>query len=272
MTADRWEERWERRRPEALGTSRGRRASWLYGCIRTMIETGELRHSEELPSQALIAGQYGMSSTTSREAYGRLAMLGRVWTSQGELRRVHMPVEPQYRLVISQPEAAGDLRRAAKTPMASAVQLVSAAGAGPVTTRWMDGSHTVPEWEAEALGFDPGAELLTRVGVVSVGDERVLASISLVLPGILGPGVRCSEAEIGELALTGVSVTFDPANVRSRIPTLVEEEMLGMGALTPYSSVLAIYRPCRVKVEGDLRKWPGCVLVIARGDRVGMSF
>lgn len=273
MSAGGWDERWERRCEEARHVPDRTKVRWLYILIRTMIEECTLRHREMLPSENQFKERYEMYQPTSREVYGRLTALGRVLTIHGGRRYVHMPAEPLHRLIVRRLESAGqqvpadEWSHVAQASVAPAVQLLPVDGAGPVTTRWQDSTRTVREWDAAALGLDPGVELLARVGTVSVGDECVLASISLVLPDMVGPTVRCSEAEIGELAFAGVSAAFDSACTRARMPTLVEEEMLGMDTAAP---VFAVYRRCRVRVDGDLRRWPGCVLVLANGDRVDM--
>lgn len=154
---DPWDVRWERLRAEAEQLPDGKKVRWLLAAIRTMIEKGELRHGEKLPSQAQFKDHYKMSPTTSREAYGRLIGLGRVRTSQGQLRNVYMPTKRRHRLIVRTRESAGhqepvgqqdsvsEQLRVAASPILPVIAFLPVDGAGPVTARWEDGAYAVPE-------------------------------------------------------------------------------------------------------------------------------
>lgn len=250
---------------EESGRPQEAKARQLCDTLRSLIEEGEWPDGHEVPSQADLVAQYGMSTRTVRDAVIWLAEIGRVRKSHGKRTRIYMPAESPHRIVLDQREpSAEDLPRVAQDDTL-AVTFVPARRKGPVHRNWDEDTFTVPAWDALRLGLDTGTKLLRRTLTVSVGGEPVLTSASLVPVDLVDP-VAWHDVPVGELALAGVSATFDRPEVHCRIPTLAESWPLNMVSGVP---VLAIYRRCRLVADHTpAPPVSGCVLVVARADRV----
>lgn len=247
----------------------GEQTRWLYKELRRRIEVGAYPHGQLLPSEAELKRLYNWSQPTVRAPLTRLEAIGRVIKQQGTKSVAYMPSKEPHRLVV-------DLREPSPMPLARvaesedpaanpAIMFIPASGA-PVKKQWDEGEFIVPGWDSKRLGIGTGTKLSTYRLTMSIGSEPVLTSTSLVLPELLSGPVTWHERAIGELALTGASVVFSKATLHSRVPTLDEVEALKAVDGIP---AFAIYRQCQVTPVGaPVPPSPGCVLVVARADRV----
>jgi GntR family transcriptional regulator len=249
--------------------ARGEKARWLYRKLRRAIELGEYPHDHLLPSEAELTERYGWSQPTVRAPLIQLEAIGRVIKQQGAESAAYMPSKEPHRLDV-------DLREPSPMPLARVAESEDAA-ANPairfipapesqVEKRWDEGEFIVPTWDSKRLGIDTGTKLRTYRLILSIGGEPVLTSTSLVPSDLLGGAVTWREKPVGELALTGALAAFSKATIHCRVPTLDESEALDSVHGTP---AFAIYRKCQVTPVGaPVPPSPGCVLVVARADRV----
>jgi hypothetical protein len=267
-----------------------RQPTWVYRTQRRLIELGLWAHDHELPSEKCLMNEpisawldgypdpsgtelgekKTMERRTARDPVIQLAEIGRVIKHQGKNSVVYMPSIEPHRLAV-------DLRKPSPMRLAMvaepsdappAVEFIPAPGPKP-RTRWHEGKYIVPEWDSERLGIDTGTNLHTYTLTVLIGDEPILISITLAPSDLPGGAVTWRKMPVGELALAGLSATFDAPSIHSRIPTLEEEEALKAIRGVP---TLLVYRQCQVTpASAPVPSRPACVLVVARADRVRLT-
>jgi len=285
---------------DELPPKRGK-ARWLYEQLLGRIESGMWPDGHELPSeddmefQPMSAWLDGyrppfeeepigyedgrpryMSKRMARDPVILLEAIGRVIKRQGKGSFVSMPGMEPHRLAVDlRKPSSTQLRRVAEPNEAEprrAVELIPAPGS-TVDPRWHEGEgeYIVPAWDSERLGMDAGTRLRAYTLILLIGGEPILASTSLVPSDLLTGAVKWQEKSEGELALTGVSVTFSCPTLHGRFPTLNESKALKPKALKTLEGIpaFAIYRQCRVTPLGvSAVPRRACVLVVARTDRV----
>jgi DNA-binding GntR family transcriptional regulator len=242
------------------------KARWVYTKLLRSIELGDWPDGYSLPSEVELQKLGGLSRITVRDPFNQLVAIGRVIKRHGRLSRAYMPSKEPHRLVADfQAPSPTPLSGVVETEPHPAVELIPASGS-TIEMRWREGEYQVPGWDSERLGIDTGTKLRTYRQTLLIGGEPILISTSLVPSDLLGGAVTWHEKPIGELALAGASVTFNNATLHSRVPTLDESEALDP---VPGIPAFALYRQFQVtSVGAPAPPRAGCVLVVARADRV----
>jgi len=270
---------------------KGAKVRWLYETLRTLIDSELWPDGYPIPSQAVLADQYGMSVRTVRDAVTLLVEDGLAIRNQGRRTRVYQP-EPQHQIVVNQRL---DPNGRAAGPGQRVVSFLQGMETGPNRRFWDVDTVKMSGRDGRRLGLEVGATVLRRALIVSIGGRPVLASNSFLPADVVaaadaavagagaaagaavGAAVAAGDAaagdagiwqrtEIGELALRGLPVTSGPVTVHSRAPTLAEAEALAIARGIP---VFVFSRPYQVFPDADsTRSRPAGVLVVARSDRV----
>lgn len=238
-------------------TPRGAKAAELAAELRERIYSGEWADGSLVPSQAELVKKSGLSTETVRAAIDELNWEGLVDKGQGRRSRVTHR-DPGHRLLLGPHQLPAV--RIAEPPIA----FTPDPGAGTVERECAERVAPVPRGFAKLLGLPPDEPLVERAIRLTADGELVLTSTSY-LPAELtvGRGPDWRDAEIGQLALTGHTVSVEFAEGRARMPTPTERDELGIPKGVPLK---ILSYPCRVLV--DDRLVPAGVIVLARSDRV----
>jgi GntR family transcriptional regulator len=241
---------------------KGIKVRWLYERLRMLIESERWPDGHVIPSQAALAEQYGISVRTARDAVTLLVEDGLALRSQGRRTRVYQP-EPTHQILVHQRL---DSNGRITEPSRKVLSFLQGLATGPVRRHWDVDTVRMIGRDARRLGLEPGAAVLRRALIVSIGGAPVLASNSFLPTGATGDGGGWREAEIGDLALRGLPATPGDIAVHSRAPTLAEAKALAIARGIP---VFVFSRPYQVLPDADApQSRPAGVLVVARGDRV----
>jgi len=229
----------------------------LAGQLRARILSGELKDGDELPSEAELVEEFGVSKVTARGAVEILAGEALVNKRQGRPSVVTYR-DPVHRLLLV---PGGMLDQRTKESPAIFTQDPRATAGRRVCHERPVG---VPERFAGLLGLEPGRVMMERTIRLEVDDETVLTSISYVPIELAeGDGLEWCDVEVGQLALVGYPMTVEPGRVQARPPSPTEREALGMHR-GPSLTILGN----RYQVQVGERPVSAGVIVLARGDRV----
>jgi GntR family transcriptional regulator len=250
---------------------KGVKVRWLHERLRTLIESEQWPDGYQVPSQAVLAEQYGMSMRTVRDAVTLLVEDGLAIRNQGMRTRVYQP-EPPHQIVVHQRLESNSR---VTDPNRRVVSFLQGLGTGPLWRFWDVGTVRMTGRDGRRLGLEACATVLRRALTVSIGGQPVLASNSFLsidltnaaaVTGVARDAGSWQEAEIGDLALSGLPVTSGPVTVYSRAPTFAEAKALAIVRGIP---VFVFSRPYWVFPGADVtRSRPAGVLVVARSDRV----
>jgi GntR family transcriptional regulator len=242
------------REPQAKDTKVGQ----VVKVLREKIESGEWPPGREIPSQRELEEQTGFSVQTVRNAVGVLADEGMIYKQRGRRSIVNWS-DPPHRLLT------GTRPAALEEPRAPFVELDIDAGTGEATSEWTEDHVEVSKWVARWLKLDVGTTMRRRRQKRLVGGVSILMSTSF-LPVDLPGGEGWRDVEVGQLALTGHTMTTTFVDDWARMPTGEEFEQLGMHRGVP---VLLVCRPYRVLPSPEATSPVRAgVLVVARCDYV----
>jgi hypothetical protein len=150
-------------------------------------------------------------------------------------------------------------------PRTQFVEFANGAGTGSVTREWTETDVQVPKWVARWLELEAGATMLRRRLKLFVGDVPILMSTSFLPVGLTG-GEGWRDVEVGQLALTGLTMTTTFVEERTRMSTGEECEEFDMPRGVP---VLLVCRPYQVSPLSETTPPARAgVLIVARGDYV----
>jgi hypothetical protein len=150
-------------------------------------------------------------------------------------------------------------------PRTRLIEFTSGAGAGAVTREWREGDVEVPKWVARWLEIEAGATMLRRRLKLFVGGVPILMSTSFLPVGLTG-GEGWRDVEVGQLALTGHTMTTTFVEERTRMSMGEECDELDMPRGVP---VLLVSRPYQVLPSSEATSPVRAgVLIVARGDYV----
>jgi GntR family transcriptional regulator len=246
-------------------SKRGAKVRWLYERLRTLIESEQWPDGYLIPSQAVLAEQYGMSVRTARDAVTLLVEDGLALRNQGKRTRVYQP-DPPHQIAVHQRL---DPKGRVAEPGLRVVSFLQGLETGPIRRHWDVDTVRMTGRDGRRLGVEAGTTVLRRALIVSIGGAPVLASNSFVpadVAAAAGDAGGWRDAEVGDLALSGLPVKSGTVSVHSRSPTLAEAKALAIARGIP---VFVFSRPYRVFPGADsTRSRPAGVLVVARSDRV----
>lgn len=205
--------------------------------LRQAITVGDLTPGARLPSERVLAKEYGTARNTARQAIAILLAEGLVVAEHG--RGVFVRDRPPL-LRLSHDRYARRYREGGKTPYRAEMERqgrearVEVPSVGPVPA---------PAEIAVRLNLEPGDQVLRRENVY-LADERPVQLVSTYIPLPIAEGSSLTETNPGpggvyaELERRGHLLTRMREDVSARMPSPEEAQRLAMGPGVPVIELL----------------------------------
>ena len=241
--------------------------------LRAAIREGRLRPGDAVPSENMLAEQYGVASLTARAALTMLRDEGLVIMRRG-VSTIVREVSPRRRIAASRYQRELDQIGGAQPPETSFTADRGIDWADYRLDKTFE-EIPAPARVADLLGLDDGGRVLARHFVFHAkGQPEQISDSYLPLDLVAGTPVADPANEpwpggnIAQLATLGIIVSRVTEAVTARMPTAEERQTLQIPAGVP---VLAI---TRVMLAGPARDRPveAAVDIVIPADRTALDY